>query len=108
MPFCMPRPAPNNSTSMKMPQNTPNAVSTVRSLFWRSVKRISCRPSSMGSGRRRRRDHAVPQDDLPLALIGDVLLVRDDHQRVAAPVDLLQQLHDLLRCGTVERAGGFV
>ena len=46
-PFCMPRPAPSNSTSMKMPQNTPNAVSTVRSLFCRNVNSISCRPSSM-------------------------------------------------------------
>src|SRR5262245_54249315 len=108
----MPRPAPNNSTSMKMPQNTPNAVSTVRSLFWRSVKRISCSPSSMsgsfGPGFVAGPDQAVLEDDLAVGLVGYVLLVCDDHQRVAEPMDLLHQLHDLLRRLAVERARGLV
>ena len=111
-PFCMPRPAPSSRMSMKMPQNTPNAVSSVRSLFCRSVKRISCRPSSMAqaaSCERVRRSHqAVLQDDLALGLVGDVLLVRHDDHRVAAPVDVLEQRHDLLRGAAVERAGRLV
>ena len=40
-PFARPLPAPNNTVSMKMPQNTPNAVSAVRSLCRRSVLKIS-------------------------------------------------------------------
>ena len=111
-PFCMPRPAPSSRMSMKMPQNTPNAVSSVRSLFCRSVKRISCRPSSMVRPRRaaewERSDQAVLEDDLALRLVRDVLLVRHDDHRVAAPVDVLEQRHDLLRRGAVERARRFV
>src|SRR5688572_14641829 len=41
-PFSSPFPAPNNTVSMKMPQNTPNAVSAVRSLCRLNVLKISC------------------------------------------------------------------
>src|ERR1044071_4226003 len=98
----MPRPKPSSSTSMKMPQNTPNAVSTVRSLFWRSVNRISWRPSSTSV--HRGRDLAVAQHDLPLRHLGHVLLVSHDDHRVAALMNALQQRHDLLGGLAVERA----
>src|SRR6478609_5900287 len=41
-PFSKPLPEPSNTVSMKMPQNTPNAVSDVRSLCRLSVLKISC------------------------------------------------------------------
>src|SRR5690606_27492753 len=41
-PFSSPLPAPSSTVSMKMPQNTPNAVNTVRSLCRASVLKISC------------------------------------------------------------------
>ena len=53
-------------------------------------------------------DHAVAQHDLALRLVGDVLLVRHDDHRVAALMDVLEQLHDLLRRLAVERAGRLV
>src|SRR5688500_9415578 len=40
-PFSNPFPDPSNTVSMKMPQNTPNAVSAVRNLCWLSVLKIS-------------------------------------------------------------------
>src|SRR6185295_11215134 len=56
-PFSNPLPEPNNTVSMKMPQNTPNAVSDVRSLCWLSVLKISrhfSRSMSIGSVRSHR------------------------------------------------------
>src|SRR5512138_1084068 len=41
-PFSSPLPAPMSTVSMKMPQNTPNAVNAVRSLCCPSVLKISC------------------------------------------------------------------
>src|SRR5689334_25423596 len=86
-PFCMPRPKPSSRINMKMPQNTPNAVNNVRSLFCRSVNQISWRPSSMSGGRGfeslRRLHDAVLEDDLAFGLVRHVRFVRDDDHRVA-------------------------
>ena len=53
-------------------------------------------------------DQAVLQEDLALGLFDDVLLVGNDDHGVAAPMDILDERHDLLRGVTVERARGFV
>src|SRR5882757_6386518 len=110
-PFCMPRPKPNSMMSMNMPQKTPNAVNSVRSLFCRRVNRISCRPSNMPirsghralrSGLPSRHDQPVFQENVPLSLVSDVLLVSHDDECVAAPVDILDERHDLPRGVAVE------
>src|SRR5579862_453884 len=110
-PCCMPRPKPSSRMSMKTPQKTPKAVNNVRNLFWRRVKRISCRPSNtlISPGRRlqrvdlpRRHDQAVLQEDLALGLISDILLVSHNDEGVASLVDLFDQRHDFPGGVTVE------
>src|SRR5579884_2110030 len=85
-PFCMPRPKPSSRISMNTPQKTPKAVNDVRSLFWRRVKRISCKRSASGRPMHgvgvHRHDEAVPQEDLTLGLIGDILLVGHDDEGI--------------------------
>src|SRR5690606_3116920 len=41
-------------------------------------------------------DQAVPQGDDALGVCGDVVLVRDQHDRLPVAVQLLEQRHDLL------------
>src|SRR6188508_3346679 len=50
-PWASPWPEPSRTTRMRMPQATENPVSAVRSLFLRTVSRISCQVSSLSMER---------------------------------------------------------
>src|SRR5262245_62038558 len=98
------------------PKMTPSMVSIVRSLWRirfltpvRSISRISTAPllgllAPAGRGRRVLRSHAragvvfdpaVPHRHDALAPLGDLGIVGDDHDRGAALVQTLENLHDL-------------
>src|SRR5689334_22942981 len=51
---------------------------------------------------------AIPEDDDALRKLGDVRLVRDEHDRQPLLVELLHDRHDLDRRATVEIARWFV
>src|SRR3954469_2763320 len=53
-------------------------------------------------------DLAVAQGHLAPGVLGDVRLVGDQDHGVARPVELVEELHDLLGSGRVEVAGGLV
>ncbi len=53
-------------------------------------------------------DAAVADLDDALRLLGDLALVRDQHDGVAGCGELGEQLHDLGAAPAVERAGGLV
>src|SRR5271169_155028 len=66
------------------------------------------RGHGLGGGRVRPEDQAVAQLDLALGHRGDVGIVRDEHDRVALAVQLLEEAEHLGAGLRVERAGGLV
>src|SRR3954468_9383734 len=125
MPFSSPLPAPGKSTSMNVPHATESPVSRVRSRCRPSVENSSStdpklsqpRPSrdkpptlrTFGSAGMRlvrtlRQHSPVFETNHAARARGDVRLVRDDDDRDAAPVDGLEQIHELVRSVGIERA----
>src|SRR5882762_6487175 len=99
------------ATTEETPIRMPSTVRKERSLLDRrdasairaaSENGISSSPSFV------RLDLAVPDLDGAVGVVGDVLLVRHEDDRVALGVKPLEQTHDLFPGGRVEVPGGLV
>src|SRR5688572_14059135 len=103
------------------PMMIPSAVSAERILFraiafkptFRMVRNFILIPSvSRGRPPLRRsavlQDPSVPEDDDPLRVLRDVVLVGDEDDRLAFVVQALEHRHDLFRRLRVEVAGRLV
>src|SRR5690606_25759030 len=110
-----PVPAPSSRMRRRIPQKTPKAVSAVRSLFLRIVKKISCQLSAFillrirrHGGGRRFNDIAVFQVNNTSCLMSDIVFVSHDYNRFTAVVNFSKKCHDFHGGITVESAGWFV
>src|SRR5512147_2536907 len=97
-PFSSPRPTPRRIINIKIPQNTPNAVRIVRSLWRLSESNISCHLSRSNIC-----DHSIIEPDGPVRHGRNVGFVRDDDDCLALLVDFPEDLYDFARPLGVER-----
>src|SRR5262245_55579065 len=109
------RRAPSPKLTIAMNAPTPMArPSTVRALL-PGVRKTSLNARrSVSRGMRMAAllfadDLPVEQDDLPVGVVGDLRIVRDEHDaRLPLRVELQQKLHDLVPRLRIESAGGLV
>src|SRR5690606_11199225 len=114
-PFCIPFTEANNITRIKIAQPTEKPVKKVRSLLVLMVLNISCQTSlSNILGRPYLfdclvlHDHTVLEMYDSLAHMGHVLLVGHHQNGVPFVVYLLNQVHHLIRGGTVQGTCGLI